>query len=239
MVQGLTSQPRWLVSALVGLLAIAVVVAGYFAWEHYRERYTVTETETGDTVTQIIAARLSATSSLRVAQLNGTVQSTAQDVRGFGMLKTDQVVKMPFAVDYLIDASQIGPDDIRWVPEARTLIVDAPDVSVGTPNVMEDQRSLVRTQGLYVTREAGEALARQVSQRANARARAEAQSPERMAQARENGRRALAELLGAPLESLGYGDAQVVVSFPYDRPSRLREQWDVTKSVDEVLANRQ
>ena len=45
-------------------------------------------------------------------------------------------MKMPFAVDYFVDASQIGPDDIRWVPEARTLIVDAPDVSVGTPNVI-------------------------------------------------------------------------------------------------------
>lgn len=229
--------PRWMVPALTGLLAIAVAVAAFFAWDRYRERYTVTETEAGETVTQVIAARLSATSSLRVAQLSGTIQSTAEDVRGFGLLKTDQVAKMPFEVAYFVDTSAIGANDIRWIPEARTLIVEAPDVTVGAPNIREDQRSLVRTDGLYVTREAGEALARQVSQRAAIRAQGEARSPERLAQAREHGRRALASLLGAPLETLGFGDAQVVVTFPFDRPASDRERWDTTRPVDEVLAN--
>ena len=120
-------------------------------------------------------------SRLKVAELSGTIQSTAADVRSFGLLKSDQVIKMPYSVDYFVDASAIAADNIEWNEATRTLIVDAPDVDGGPPNTDEGARTLVRTSGLYVTREAGEALARQTSRNAQARVTKEAQSPERMA----------------------------------------------------------
>ncbi len=225
-------------AALALLLVLLVGTAMLVGWQRYNRDYVVTTQEDGSAVTRIIAERFAGTSSLKVSELSGTIQSSAQDVRGFGWLKSDQVVKMPFSVDYFVDASKIGPDDLQWVEASRTLIVNAPEVTAARPNVDESRRTLVRTNGLYVTRKAGEELNRRTSIHAQAKAEAEARSPERMAQARENARASLAKLLGAPLATLGYGDAQVVVTFPAERPLRDSEQWDVTTPINQVLANR-
>jgi hypothetical protein len=225
--------------ALIAIAALAVI--GFVAWlafGQYKQDYAVTEPETGGApVTQLVTARLAGMSRLKVAELSGTIQSTAADVRGFGLLKSDQVIKMPYSVDYFVDASVIGADNIEWNEATRTLIVDAPDVTAGRPNTDEGARTLVRTSGLYVTREAGEALARQTSRNAQARVTKEAQSPERMAQAREHARRAVAQLIAAPLGPLGYGDARVIVTFPAERGNRDRERWDMSRPIEEVVGN--
>ncbi len=225
--------------AVAVVLAILVAIGAWAGYRHYAERYAVTtEPDSGEAVTRVISARLSGASSLKVAALNGVLQASATDTRGFGFLKSDQVVKMPFSVDYFVDVSRIGPADISWSPESRTLVIDAPDVTVAPPNVDEAARTLVRTQGLYVSREAAEALFRRTSAAAQAKAQAEARSPERLAQAREKARAALATLLGAPLGTLGYGDARVLVTFPAERGTRGGERWDVSAPPAEVLANR-
>ena len=70
---------------------------------------------------------------------------------------------MPFSVDYFIDVSHIGPDDLEWNERTRTLIVNAPDVKPARPNVDEAARTLVRTNGMFVTRKAAEELSRRTS----------------------------------------------------------------------------
>ena len=218
------------------LLILIVGAAMLVGWQRYNRDYVVSVEDDGSAVTKIIAERIAGSSSLRVSRLNGTIQSTARDVRGFGWLKSDQVVKMPYTVDYFVDLSDLSANDLEWDEQRRTLIVNAPDVKADTPNLDEARRTLVRTSGLFVTREAGEALSRRASAHAEARAKASARSPERMAQAREYGRTALAKLMGAPLAAMGYGDARVIVTFPPERKSDNREQWDVTTPINEVLA---
>lgn len=225
-------------SIAIALLVLAIGTAMLVGWQRYNRDYVVTVEDDGSVVTKVIAARLAGASSLKVSELSGTIQSTAQDVRGFGMLKSDQVVKMPFSVDYFVDVGVIGPGDIEWNEKTRTLIVNAPDVRVARPNVDESRRSLVRTSGIFVTRQAGEELSRRASAHAQTRAEAAARSPERMAQAREYGRTALAKLMGAPLATVGYGDARILVTFPPERRADNREQWDVTTPVNEVLKGR-
>lgn len=224
-----------IVAALILLAAGAAMLVG---WHRYERDYTVSVEDDGSAVTKVVAQRFAGASSLKVSELSGTIQSTAQDVRGFGWLKSDQVVKMPFSVDYFIDVSGIGAGDLEWNEETRTLIINAPDVKPGRPNIDESRRTLVQTNGLFVTRRAGEELSRRTSQHAAGRAEKEARSPERMAQARDYGRAALGKLLGAPLDALGYGDARVIVTFPPERANRNGEQWDVTTPINEVLANR-
>jgi hypothetical protein len=56
-----------------------------------------------------------------------------------------------------------------------------------------------------------------------------------MAQAREMGRRALARLLAQPLAAAGQGDVRVVVTFPPERAGQNREQWDVSRSPEQVM----
>lgn len=223
-------------AALVLLFAAGAMWLG---WQRYDRDYVVAVEEDGSAVTKVIAAKIAGVSSLKVSELNGTIQSSAQDVRGFGLLKSDQVVKMPFSVDYFVDVSGLDAGDLEWNEQTRTLIVNAPDVMPGKPNVDESRRTLVQTNGLFVTRQASEALSRRVSAHAQSRALATARSPERMAQARDYGRAAIGKLMTAPLNAAGYGDARVIVTFPPERKGRNREQWDVTTPINEVLANRQ
>lgn len=225
--------------ALVVAALLAVIgFVGFLVYQRYDENYVVAEQQEGTAVTDLVTARLSGMSSLKVAALSGVVQSTATDVRGFGWLRSDQVVKMPYTVDYFVDVSQIDPNDVEWIEESRTLIVNAPDVTVAPPNTDEGRRTLVRTTGMFVTREAGEELSRRTSRNAQGKARAEANSPERMAQAREHARRAVSILMSTPLDTLGYGDARVIVTFPPERTLRDGERWDVSPAVEDVLAER-
>ena len=235
MADGLKRYAGPIAAALLILFAGAAMLVG---WQRYNRDYVVSVEDDGSAVTKIIAERIAGSASLRVSQLNGTIQSTAQDVRGFGWLKSDQVVKMPYSVDYFVDLGGLGADDLEWDEANRTLIVNAPDVKADTPNLDEARRTLVRTSGLFVTREAGEALSRRASAHAEARAKASARSPERMAQAREYGRAAIGKIMAAPLGAMGYGDVRVLVTFPPERKNDKRERWDVTTPINEVLANK-
>ena len=228
----------WPAALAIGVMMLIAALM-WIGWQQYDRDYVVATEDDGSAVTKIIAARFASTGSLKVSELSGTVQSTASDIRGFGWLKSDQVVKMPFSVDYFIETSTIGQNDLEWVPQSRTLIVNAPEITVARPNVDEARRTLVKTTGLFVTREAGEELSRRTSAYAQAKALSEARSPERIAQARENGRKALAALLGTPLKKMGYKEVRVLVTFPSERPAQNREQWDVTTPIDQVLANHQ
>ncbi|TPG43485.1 DUF4230 domain-containing protein [Sphingomonas koreensis] len=224
---------RWLIAIAAIVVAVA---AGLFVYGRVSDRYVETPSAGGGPgVSQIVSAKLVGLGTLEVAQLSGTVQATASDIRGFGWLRSDQIVKMPYSVGYFVDVSTIGARDLTWDADAHTLVVDAPDVTVAPPNTDEGRRTLVKTSGLFVSRAAGEALSRGTSLHAEAVAAREAKSPERMAQAREHARSAVAALMAKPLAAAGFGNARVIVTFP---PERARnEQWDVTRPIPEVLGN--
>lgn len=232
-------RPQAIRLAVAVVLLLTLGIGGWMLWQRYEERYTVTtEPDSGQAVTRIITARLSGASALKVASLSGTLQATASDVRGFGWLRSDQVVKMPYSVDYFVDVGGIGEGQLSWSADTRTLVVDAPDVTVARPNIDEAARTLIETHGMYVTRDAAAALSQRVSAVAQARAEREARSPERLAQARELARAGLARLLAAPLAAAGEGDVRVVVTFPAERGARNGERWDVSTPPAEVLGNR-
>jgi hypothetical protein len=235
---GAMNRPRWK-ALLAALLVVGIVAAAWVGWQLYRERYVVTEAEGrpgGPAVTQIVTARLAGVRQLKVAQLSGIVQATASDVRALGWLRSDQIVKMPYTVDYFLDLSTLTSRDMEWHADTRTLIVDAPDVTVATANTEEGRRTLVRTTGMFVTRAAAEELSRRTSQNAQAKAQQEASSPERMAQAREHARRAVAALMAGPLGAVGIGGARVVVTFPAERGPRDGARWDQSRNLRDVLA---
>lgn len=222
---------------LIGIAALAVfALVACVAWDRFAEtRLETLPDDGGSPVTQVVTARLAGASALKVAELTGTVQATASDTRGLGMLRSDQTVKMPYSVGYFVDLSGLDAGDLQWNGATRTLIVDAPDVAAAPANTDEGRRSLVETSGVFVTRQAAETLSQRTSARATAVAEREAKSPERMAQARELGRTAIARLLAQPLAAAGLGDARVVVTFPPERDARTRERWDVSRSPEQVV----
>ena len=130
--------------------------------------------------------------------------------------------------------SKVGQGDLEWVEGSRTLIVNAPDVAVEKPNIDESRRSLVQTNGLIVTREAAEQLSQKTSAGAQAKVGREAQSPQRLAQAREKARAVVARTMQLPLETLGYGDARVVVTFPIERQAETRDAVDASRRPEDV-----
>lgn len=221
---------------LIAAALAVIVAAGWIVWDRHAETRMATLPEDGGApVTQIVTAKLTGTGTLKVAELSGIVQATASDVRGLGWLRSDQLVKMPYSVGYFVDLSKLRDSDLEWNAQTRTLIVDAPDVAPAPPNTDEGRRTLVETKGLFVTRSAAEALSQRTSIRAAAVAQKEAASPERMAQAREMARRALARTLAQPLTAAGFGDVRVVVTFPPERGGRNGEHWDVSRSPGQVM----
>ncbi|MHA6723655.1 DUF4230 domain-containing protein [Sphingomonas sp. RS2018] len=229
--------PGQLIGAAIAIaLVIVAVFVGRGLYDRFADSYVVEKREDGQAVTQVVRATFSRAAALKVGSLAGSVQATASDRRLGGMLTADRVIKAPFAVDYFIDVSKLGAGDYRYDPGTRTLVIDAPDVTVGAANVDEARRTLSETRGLFVTRAAFEAMSQRVSAAAQRAASSEAQKPERLAQARDNARRALRDLLVPPLEAAGAQDVRVLVTFPYER-SGPRERWDQSRSVDQVLTN--
>ena len=224
-----------IVVAIIAL--IAAVVVAKLGYDRYAEKYAVERRDDGVAVDRIVRATFANASALKVGSLTGTVQSTASDVRGFGMLASDKVVKAPFSVDYFVDVSRLSGDDYRWDAATRTLTILAPDVVAAAPNIDASAATVSQTRGLFVTRDAAEALARQVAIGARRTAQAEANKPERIATARDTARRALAKLLGGPLEAAGIGDVHVAITFPYERRGP-DERWDASRTPAEVLGNR-
>lgn len=225
---------------LIAIIATAIVVvlvavAGVVGYQKYTERYVV-KTDDGVAVAQVVQATLSGASDLRVSTLSGTVQSSATDTRGFGMLTSQRVLKAPFSVDYFVDMGALGAGDFGWDAATRTLVVNAPAVRVAAPNIDESRTYVDQTSGMFVTRAAMAALQKQASARATRVAGDEARSPARIAQAQANARRSLAALFRGPLAAAGL-EARVVVRFAND-PVKDGERWDMTRSLDDVLGNR-
>jgi hypothetical protein len=220
----------------IGLaIAFAIVVAALLGYQRYTRDYAVTTDDNGLAVARVVSGRLYGASDLRVSHLSGTVQATAATSRGWGWLKSTRVVKAPYDVDYFVDLRRLGARDFRYDQKRRTLLVEVPDVTVGKPNVDEANVTLDETSGLYVSRTAMAELQKRVSGTAQRVVADKAQSPENMRKARENGRAALERLFGGTLAAAGL-PVTVRVRFAGE-PRTSDDQWDLTRSLEEVLGN--
>ncbi|VVT03755.1 conserved hypothetical protein [Sphingomonas sp. EC-HK361] len=223
------------------VLAFGILALGAIGYRTYVQRYTVSTREdlTGEKDSSVVAGVVTATlfkaGDLRVSRLTGVVQGVGRDVRGFGMLQSQRVVKSPFEVDYFIDLSGLGARDFHYDAKTNTLLVRAPGIRIGRPDIDESRTTLDNTDGLFVTRAAMAAMQKQVATSAMRVASEDAKKPENLAKARESGRTAIARLFGAPLRAAGI-EATVKVRFA-DDPVRNDEQWDMSRSLEEVLGN--
>ncbi|KQN92975.1 hypothetical protein ASE95_10270 [Sphingomonas sp. Leaf231] len=233
MADRLTGVGRLLVSLAI---AGAIVVATWVGYRHYTEHYAVTTDADGLAVARVVAGRLYGSNELRVSHLSGTVQSTAATTRMFGWLKYVRLIKAPYDVDYFVALGSLRPRDFRYDERRRTLLVEVPDVVVGTPNVDESRVTLDTTSGVLPTRAAMAELQKRVSAKATDVVAAKAREPENLARARDNGRAALERLFAGTLEAAGL-PVRVEVRFAGEPRPDNRDRWDMTRSLDEVLGN--
>lgn len=226
-----------LVKTALGLaLAVAIIVVSVAGYRRYTDSYTIATDENGLAVARVVTGKLYGSSDLRVSRLSGIVQATAATSRLWGWLKATRVVKAPYEVDYYVKLQSLSPRDFRYDEANRRLLVEVPDVVVGRPNVDEANVTIDQTSGAFVSRNAMAELQRRVSGTATRVVAAKAREPENILKARENGRAALERLFGGTLAAAGL-PVSVQVRFQGEPRERDATQWDLTRSLEEVLGN--
>ena len=236
MAETLTSKlsSRAVLLAVVALLAIAI---GLYLWDAQKQRIREEELAQAQGLVKVLSATFERQSALKVGSVRGEFDVTSIDPGRFDFLRSAQKVKLPYAIDYTVDLSRMTPAQYRWDRQSRTLVVEAPNIVVGQPNIDESRRKLLVTQGIFVSRRAADNLSRRAAAQANRAAVDEANKPVHLNRARDNAREVISSMLATPLEVAGLGNVHVVVRFPQDgAPST--ERWDVSPSIAEVLAER-
>jgi hypothetical protein len=224
------SPTRGLILALV--LAVALL-AGLILYQREQQRQEEYQTSLG--VARVLSATFEKQTKLNVGEVKGALDITTVDPGMVRFLRSAQKVTLPYSVGYQLDLSELDSGDYRWDAKRRALLVTIPDVAPTTPNIDETRRRTLSTAGVFVTREAYDNLNRRAAALATNAAIEEAKKPVHVNAARANARSAVKQLLETPLAAAGLGDVQVEVAFPFDG-ARAGEQWDVSPSIAEVLA---
>ncbi|GAA4022330.1 hypothetical protein GCM10022280_23720 [Sphingomonas swuensis] len=223
------------------LLLIAAMILGALFWwraEQAKERRAEEELAQAQGIVRVLSQTFSNRAALKVGEINGTLDVTTVDPGAVPFLRSSQKATVPYSVGYTLDLRDLGADDYRWDPAARTLTIRVPLVAAEAPNIDEANRAVAGTSGLFVTRGASANLARRASQLATAKAGEVAEEPANLARAQANAEKVVADLARAPLETAGLGPVTVRVVTPA-AGVRDGERWDVSRSIEQVLADRQ
>ena len=222
---------RLILAALVGL-----AVLGAILWQ--QRRADRAEWEAGLAASRTLSAVFERTSALQVARLSGEAVTRVQGGSGpGGVFRNVQVTRAPYAVNYTVDLSGLTPDNYRWNPDGKIMIVTVPEVTASSPSV-DMARARSQQDGIYISRGSGLAMGQRVAGNLAAAAKQKAESAENMARAQTAARAAVQALVAAPLAAAGIEDVKVVVRLPGEaRPSGLdAERWDESRPLAEVLA---
>jgi hypothetical protein len=220
------------------LLLLVAALLGYLVWTQVAARREA-ENKLGLDASRIVSVQFTDRAEVKVGELTGQVTARGTDKGFMGILSSETVAVLPFAVDYHIDVSGLGAGAYRWDQESKTLTIDVPDVIAGKPNI-DEAKARVQQKGVFISRRAAQDLTRQVSQRAEARSAQEAQRPEHLNKARENARAVLTNMAQGPLTAAGIDDVRVAVRFPWEPKSTGShgEQMDRSRRVEDVLEER-
>ena len=221
---------------LWGALLIALLVGAGYLLARHQDRQEQQEVERSS-VDQLVVALRENRNRLEVHRLSGTV-TTNRKVRGGpgGILPGELTIRQPWSAAYFLDMADIGLDDYVWDERTRTLLVRAPAVRPEAPNI-DESRQVAAQNGIFITRGMQNQLRAAVARGARQQAQAEAAKPENLAAATNAAREALAANLKGPLAAVGLDDVTVVVRTPTDGTTD-GERWDVSRSLEQVLADR-
>jgi hypothetical protein len=222
------------------LLLIALgLIGGVLWWQDKRaeERRVEDQLAQAQGIVRVLSATFSNKAALKVGEINGTLDVTVVDPGAVPLLRSSQKATVPYSVGYTLDLSAVGADDYRWEPERRTLTIRVPLVTAEPPNIDEANRAVAGTSGLFVTRGASTNLARRASRLATAKAGEVAAEPANLSRAQANAEKLVANLARTPLDAAGLGPITVRVITPA-AGVRDGERWDVSRSIEQVLADR-
>lgn len=221
------------------VLLLAALAVGFLVERHRRHRAEAerrhAELQAGVDASRVLSATFGRAASLRVATLTGQVMSRGACTSGY-LFAGEQRTAAPYRVDYAVDLSGVGRAAYRWDVRDRVMFVTLPDVTAEPPAIDMAQARSEQT-GLFVSRACGLALEKQVAARLAGAARVRSLRPDTMADAREAARAAVEGLVRAPLAAAGVTGVTVRVRFPFDARPKDDRQWDVSRSIDDVLSD--
>ncbi len=226
--------PKQAIMAAAVLILILLVAT--CQWRAAEERRRDEEIVTAEGLAQVLTAAFAGRTDLKVADIRGTIDVTSVD-RG-RIFNSKQTATLPFTVDYFLDLSKLNPRDARFDQESRTLFVGLPDVRAAAANVDWAKGKIGKAEGFWVSRGASANLVRRAIVLTQQKAETTANSPENLKKAREEARTRVQSLLEFPLNAAGQDRVRVIVHFP-DEGFRNSEQWDVSRSIADVLEERQ
>ena len=162
------------------------------------------------------------------------VTTSRQAALGFSAEKT---LIMPGMVRYEVDLGRLTQRDVTWEPGSRTLSVRLPPVEVDGPQVDLNAIREYGSGGVLTTFTDAEKRLDEANRRAGqAELVRQAREPTMIRLARDATRRAVERSFAMPLRAAGV-DATVKVRFA-DEPVPSDERWDTSRSLAEVLGNR-
>jgi hypothetical protein len=220
---------------LAAVVLVLVLVIGTWQWRATEERRRAEEIATAEGLAQLLSATFSGQTDLKVSNIQGRIDVTSVN-RG-RIFDSRLQATLPYSIDYFVDLSKLGARNAKFDSQSRTLMIEVPDVRVASPNVDLTRGTVGNARGFWVSRRASANLVRRAVSLTNQQAEKTAKSPENLNRARNEARVRIQRLLELPLKAAGQDDVQVVVRFPHDGV-RDSEHWDVSPSIEDVLANR-
>ncbi|GAO38054.1 hypothetical protein SCH01S_03_00280 [Sphingomonas changbaiensis NBRC 104936] len=221
---------RELRSALIGgLVAIAVLAAGFFAMKSYLTSKFAPDPETIASSTLSGMREQNRLTSFIASYV--AVVTSEQSRLGLTARKT---LIMPGTVRYEVDLGKLGPEDLSWDDGRNELTVTLPPVEIAGPQV--DLNAIREYDGgglLMRLTNAEERLDDANRKAAQAELLRQAKAPTPMRIAREATRRAVERNFALPLRAAGL-DAHVTVRFPDEGHSA--EQMDRSTPLNEAVA---
>lgn len=226
---------RRIAAIVVLALSAIALVAG---WTWYQQRKVKrAENELALSTARTLSEAFSRSSALKVAQLNGEVAARVETSSAGGLLSPTLRIRAPYSVQYFVNLRAIDRSAYRWNAESQTMFVALPDVVAEQPGI-DFARATMDFDGVFVSRTAAARLQQEGGKRMVISAAATARRADNLEKARVAARRAVSDLLGAPLQAAGHGNVTVVVRFTNEEPAGDdRERWDTTRSIAEVMAD--
>ncbi len=192
------------------LTAAALALAGWLGWKVYGS------SPYGDPVaTSLTAFEKANRLTVFSAQLAPVV--SADDVRGYGLLKSRQIAVIPARVDYTLDLARLDAGRFRWDAAGKVLTVTLPPLQVSKPNLDEARAQYLR-EGVWITGPAQAKLTRDNTLLAEQQAAQQAANPVLLDLAKGSARQAVAQNLAVPLKAVGYAGITVTVRFEGEPP---------------------
>lgn len=218
---------------IIGLVILVFVLLIYSC--NQNQRAAEAEANPAAEAAVVLEKKFSEAITLHVATISGKIVARADDEGFAGLIPTSQTRRLPFSVDYFVDLKGLSVGSYRWHEPTNTMTVEIPDVRPSKPNIDEASEVAETAKGVFVSRGASVRLQRQLSGRANTAAKNEAMQPENLEKARLHARRAIANIVRAPLAAAGLANINVQTKFPWERSSQTAERWDESTPLSEIL----